>query len=121
MYQLLDHAASALALALECIAVLLIGVGSMQALVVLARSFPTFRNVNLRNVFRALARWLLLALEFTLAADVVHTAISPSWNDIGQLAAITLIRTFLNYFLERDLEKARAESEGEAAAGQATP
>jgi uncharacterized membrane protein len=49
--------------------------------------------------------WLLLGLEFELAADIVRTAIAPSWNDIGQLAAIAGIRTFLNYFLEKDIER----------------
>ena len=54
--------------------------------------------------------WLLLGLEFELAADIVETVISPSWADIGQLGAIAATRTFLNYFLEKDLEHA-AESE----------
>lgn len=49
--------------------------------------------------------WLLLGLEFELAADIVRTAISPSWTDIGQLGAIAVIRTFLNYFLEKDVEQ----------------
>jgi len=49
--------------------------------------------------------WLLLGLEFELAADVVRTAVSPTWQDLGQLAAIAGIRTFLNFFLEHDLEK----------------
>jgi uncharacterized membrane protein len=51
--------------------------------------------------------WLLLALEFALAADIIRSAISPSWGDIGQLAAIAAIRTFLNYFLEKDLERSQ--------------
>jgi uncharacterized membrane protein len=41
-----------------------------------------------------------------LAADIVRTVIVPTWNDIGQLAAIAVIRTFLNHFLEKDLEEA---------------
>ena len=49
--------------------------------------------------------WLLLGLEFELAADIVRSVISPTWQDIGQLGAIAVIRTFLNFFLERDLEK----------------
>jgi uncharacterized membrane protein len=49
--------------------------------------------------------WLILGLEFMLAADIARTAISPTWQQTGQLAAIALIRTFLNYFLERDIEK----------------
>jgi uncharacterized membrane protein len=44
-----------------------------------------------------------LALEFLLAADILRTAISPTWTDIGQLAAIAGIRTFLNYSLAHDL------------------
>jgi uncharacterized membrane protein len=49
--------------------------------------------------------WLLLGLEFELGAGIVRTAISPTWTDIGQLAAIGAIRTLLNYFLEKDLER----------------
>jgi uncharacterized membrane protein len=49
--------------------------------------------------------WLLLGLEFELAADIVRSVITPTWTDIGQLAAIAIIRTFLNYFLEKDVEK----------------
>jgi uncharacterized membrane protein len=49
--------------------------------------------------------WLLLGLEFELAADIVRTAIAPSWTDIGQLGAIAAIRTFLNFFLEEDIER----------------
>jgi hypothetical protein len=45
-------------------------------------------------------------LQFALAGDIVRTAISPTWEEIGQLAAIAAIRTFLNYFLEKDLAEA---------------
>ena len=50
--------------------------------------------------------WLLLGLEFSLAADIITSVISPTWQDIGELGAIAVIRTFLNYFLEHDLENA---------------
>ena len=49
--------------------------------------------------------WLLLSLEFQLGADIIRTAISPTWTQIGQLGAIAVIRTFLNHSLEKDLEK----------------
>ena len=49
--------------------------------------------------------WLLLGLEFELAADIIRSVISPTWKDIGELGAIAVIRTFLNYFLEKDLEE----------------
>lgn len=58
-----------------------------------------------------LARFLALALEFQLAADVLGTAISPSWTGVGKLAAIAVIRTALNYFLSREI-KEEMESTG---------
>ena len=45
----------------------------------------------------------MLGLEFELGADIIRSAISPNWTDIGQLAAIAAIRTVLNYFLEKDI------------------
>ncbi len=57
------------------------------------------------NVRLRLARWLAVALEFELAADILRTAIAPSWDEIGKLAAIATLRTLLNYFLEREIEQ----------------
>jgi uncharacterized membrane protein len=50
--------------------------------------------------------WLLIGLEFELAADIIGSVISPTWQDIGELGAIAVVRTFLNYFLEKDLDHA---------------
>ena len=58
-----------------------------------------------------LGQWLSLALEFELAADILRTAVAPSWNDIGKLGAIVVIRTVLNLFLQRDIEQARRREE----------
>jgi uncharacterized membrane protein len=62
-----------------------------------------------------LGQWLTVALEFELAADILRTAVAPSWNDIGQLAAIIIIRTALNFFLQKEIDKAeeRARSKAE--------
>jgi uncharacterized membrane protein len=61
-----------------------------------------------RDVWLRLGRWLVAGLTFQLAADVLETAISTSWDEVGRLAAIAAIRTFLNYFLERDLGEVRS-------------
>jgi uncharacterized membrane protein len=53
-----------------------------------------------------LGRWLALALEFALASDIIRTAVAPSWDEIGKLAAIMALRTVLNYFLEREFDQA---------------
>jgi uncharacterized membrane protein len=98
------------ALVLEALSILMIAIGAVQAS--FGAVWPALRNKATHGVRRAawlsMARWLMLSLEFMLAADVVRTAVAPTWDEIGQLAAIAVIRTFLNFFLERDLEQANA-------------
>ncbi|MFZ4688495.1 MAG: DUF1622 domain-containing protein [Polymorphobacter sp.] len=99
-------AAGAVALAMEAIVVVIIAFAGMKAFV---RSIPLLFNDDLlekdrREIWLRFATALLLALEFTLAADLVRSAISPSWDAIGKLAAIAVIRIALNFFLARDIE-----------------
>ena len=56
----------------------------------------------------SLARSLAFGLEFLLGADILKTAVAPSWDQIGLLAAIAAIRTGLNYFLQKELDRADA-------------
>ena len=56
-----------------------------------------------REIWLLFATWILLALEFALAADIVRTAVAPTWEDISKLAVIATIRTMLNYFLAKDI------------------
>ena len=107
MEALFKEVAGFVALGVEAAAVIIIAFGAGEALVRTIRIFfiGGSRTGLRKEVWLRFGVWLLLGLEFELAADVVRTAISPSWNDIGQLAAIGAIRTFLNYFLEADLEK----------------
>jgi uncharacterized membrane protein len=67
-----------------------------------------FRRPSIRgyeNTRLTLARFLSLGLEFQLAADILGTAVSPSWAQIGKLGAIAVIRTGLNYFLAREMKE----------------
>jgi uncharacterized membrane protein len=59
------------------------------------------------DVWLRLGRWLVAGLTFQLAADILETAVTTSWDEVARLAAIAAIRTFLNYFLERDLNEVR--------------
>jgi uncharacterized membrane protein len=112
MEEILRELALAVALAVESVAVLIIAFGSADALVGIFRLLGPrgASHGRKKEVWRRFGVWLLLGLEFELAADVVRTVIAPTWMDIGQLGAIAVIRTFLNYFLEKDLERA-AEDE----------
>ncbi|MES5815785.1 DUF1622 domain-containing protein [Pseudoxanthomonas sp. Soil82] len=60
-----------------------------------------------RVLWLGYARWLVAGLTFQLAADIIESSIAPSWEAIGQLGAVAVIRTFLNYFLERDVVEIR--------------
>lgn len=68
---------------------------------------------NYNRVRLSFARYLVLALEFQLAADILATAIAPSWEQIGKLAAIAVIRTGLNYFLSIEMRHERNLTEDE--------
>ena len=59
-------------------------------------------HTNFRRLFGG---WLVVALEFQLAADIVGTIISPSNAHLIQLGAVAVIRTFLNYFLNKELHE----------------
>jgi uncharacterized membrane protein len=65
------------------------------------------RSSSYEELRLRLARYLALGLEFQLGADILGTAISPSFEEIGRLGAIAAIRTLLNYFLQKDLETMR--------------
>jgi uncharacterized membrane protein len=97
----------------EAAAVIVVTFGSLEAFLGLLRIgvAPNARHGVRKAVWRRFGMWLLLGLEFELAADIIASVVSPTWQDIGELGAIAVIRTFLNYFLERDLEN--AENSGE--------
>lgn len=80
--------------------------GFARFLWALARRHGTDSFVPLRL---DLGRFLALGLEFQLAGDILRTAIAPTFEEIGQLAAVAAIRTALNYFLSREIEQERAE------------
>jgi uncharacterized membrane protein len=106
--------AAAVNLGCEAAAVLVLGYAALEAVTGILVAAPRLRDVAAkRQIWVRFASWIVLSLEFALAADIAHTAIAPSWNDLGQLAAIAAIRTVLNLFLERDIaafEKERMQS-----------
>ena len=70
----------------------------------------------MKAVWMRFGVWLLLSLEFQLGADIIRTAISPTWTQIGQLGVIAVIRTFLNHFLEKDFDRFSAPARDDKAA-----
>lgn len=96
---------------IEACGAVVIMIGAIVAIVKFAVTLAR-RNINQFSAVRlSLARFLVLGLEFQLAADVLRTAISPTFEEIGKLAAIATIRTLLNYFLNREIAQEQAEIE----------
>ena len=90
---------------IEAMALVIIIYGTAEAFLkgLLAMFSVSGQGPRFRQVWMRYARWLVAGLTFQLAADIIATAITPGWEDVGRLAAIAVIRTFLNFFLERDL------------------
>lgn len=105
MEELFKRLAGQIAFGVEIVAALIIAYGAAEATIGLLRAMRLWSHGGRKRVWQRFGMWLILGLEFMLAADIVRTAISPNWEQIGQLAAIALIRTFLNFFLEKDIEK----------------
>ena len=106
---------------IDWLALILIVIGAVEASSgACGRCSPRRDGHHERDVWLRLGRWLVAGLTFQLAADVLQTAITTSWDEVARLAAIAAIRTFLNYFLERDLAEIRLR-QGEHDANRPAP
>ena len=102
-----------LRLAVETTGAVVIGLGVSIALVAFARSLLARKPADFNAIRLVLARYLAMALEFQLGADILSTAVAPTWNEIGKLGAIAVIRTTLNYFLSREMQEERRTANNE--------
>jgi len=99
--QLADHVTPWI----ELVAILVVTIGTLEAVASAVRMiFKGRSDTARREAMLKYARWLAAGLTFQLAGDIVHTSVAPTWDDIGRLAAIAVIRTFLTFFLERDIK-----------------
>lgn len=105
-------------LIIDGMALLVIAVGTFEMFYrcVRAALVPSATGRELRDAYLRYARWLIAGLTFQLGADIIETASAPNWDEIGRLAAVAVIRTFLNFFLEHDVLEARRLKREEAEA-----
>lgn len=89
-------------------------IGACIAVVQFVRVLPTRAPERFTQVRLTLGRFLALGLEFQLASDVLRTAIAPSFEELGKLAAVAAIRTALNFFLARELKEEAGQVEARA-------
>jgi uncharacterized membrane protein len=89
--------------AAELLSAVIIGAALVKALIAYGRSLT--QSIELKHEIRLqFGSSVAVGLELLLGADVLSTAVAPSWDDIGKLAAIAILRTGLNYFLELDVK-----------------
>ena len=107
MHEWLRYITENAVVVINAMVLLLIIFGTVEAFVAAIRAmFSSSRTGReLRNGYMRFARWLIAGLTFQLAADIIETATAPDWEDVGRLAAIAVIRTFLSFFLERDMKE----------------
>lgn len=98
-----------LRLLVETTGAAIIGLGVIVSAYQFVRALVPPQIESYNGIRLTLARYLVLALEFQVAADILSTAIAPSWDQIGKLGAIAAIRTLLNYFLMREMREERTE------------
>lgn len=98
-----------LRLFVEAVGATVIAVGIVVALRGLVSHWRTGGFEGFNPVRLSFARYLAMALEFQLAADILSTAVAPTWERLGKLAAVAVIRTGLNHFLMREIRHEREE------------
>lgn len=113
------HAVLWLRLVVEVSGAMVIAAGLGATALLCLTTLRTGRGMaSINNLFSAarlrFARYLAFALELQLGADILSTAVAPSWDQIGKLGAIAVIRTALNYFLRKELsEETRTSAHAE--------
>ncbi len=105
-----------LKLGVEVVGAAIIALGIGVAGQLLVRALWARRTADFTAIRLALSRYLALALEFQLGADILSTAIAPSWDQIGRLGAIAVIRTALNFFLSKEMQQERRPTGDDTAA-----
>ena len=90
----------------EIVAACIIGLALIRVLYhSISNLFPWVSKCSTKEIRVTFGSSVAVALELMLGADVLATAVTPGWNEIGQLAAIAVLRTALNYFLGKELKE----------------
>lgn len=114
MDEIFKHWTLWLAVGVEAAAGLVIAIGAIEALLRSLRYYAARGRgaaASPGEIRLQLGRWLAVGLEFELAADILRTAVAPTWNEIAQLAAIVVLRTALNFFLQKEIDQAATRGE----------
>jgi uncharacterized membrane protein len=95
-----------LAVGLECVGVLIIVGGIIHAVIAWFRGERLEGDSSAYAFFRRqVGRAIILGLEFLVAGDIIHTVAAPlTFESLGLLAILILIRSFLSIEIEMELD-----------------
>jgi uncharacterized membrane protein len=108
--ELLITAVGYLRLVVEAIGAAIVGFGALAAALRYVLSLVGIRDYTNSEIRLYLGHFLALGLEFQIGADILSTAVAPTLDAVLLLGAIVVIRTVLNYFLSKELERERQET-----------
>jgi uncharacterized membrane protein len=108
--ELLVTAVGYLKLAVEAVGAAIVGFGALATVGIYLLSVFGIRKRSYTEIRLFLGRYLALGLEFQLGADILSTAVAPTIAEVEILAAIVVIRTVLNYFLSKEIEREEVEA-----------
>lgn len=118
MERLLAAILSMLRLTTEAVGALWVAVGVVYAFLELIRAHFHGETTRFTGIRLRFSRYLSLALEFQLASDILSTALAPSWQELGKLGVTAVIRTALNFSLNREIREYREREKHEVTYGR---
>jgi uncharacterized membrane protein len=95
------------AFTVQALAIAILVFGSLQAFISSARDVIRGAGIERPMVWLRFTQWLGAGLTFQMAADMIETSVSPSWDHLGKLAVVAAIRGALSLSLEHDTEAVR--------------
>ena len=102
-------------IAIDAVALIVIAIGTIETVIEAVRVLVSGASEQeKRTLWMRYAQWLVAGLTFQLAADIIETSVSTSWDAVGKIAAVAIIRTFLNFFLERDMRELQGRKDSTA-------
>ena len=110
MEEYLITAVDYLRLVVEAIGAAIVGFGAVSTAIRYVLTLVDFRKDSNTEIRLYLGRFLALGLEFQIGADILSTAVAPTFDAVLLLGAIVVIRTVLNYFLSKELDRERREA-----------
>lgn len=105
----MKHLLEILILILNALSIIVIVWGAALTFISFIKSEINVKNrddtvMKIGTIKNHLGSYILLGLEILICADIIESILNPTINDMVILASIVVIRTFISYFLNKEIE-----------------